>query len=145
QPPPQQEADDLLTSLKKLSLSEPTEPPKPLEAQRIEVIQRGTTIPTTRTAEVKSRSGAVQLSKVIPQLWIGRTPHLRIGIHTMGKFTRVESINVAEKFQEWERTYQTPLLKMVRLISELREVVKEHGNCAAVCNHEFKPPRLEIF
>lgn len=141
--------NDVLDSFSNLSISTgTTQPPNPNKTPRqmIEVTPRGTTVPTTRTAEVKTRSNPVNLRNTLPQLWFGRTPHLRIGMHQEGKFTHIESINAAEKFANWEQTYQTPLRKVVRLISELRKITKESGgNCVAVYNHNIKPPQLEVF
>ncbi|KAK2767046.1 hypothetical protein FQN54_006364 [Arachnomyces sp. PD_36] len=137
--------DSILDKLTKLCLSDGTEAGAPGEQQRIEVIQRGTTVPTTRTAEVKTRSSGLKLNHILPQLWIGRTPHLRVGMHSDGRFRRVEEIKAADKFIEWEETNQIQLLKVVRLLHDLREIVKNDGSCAAVCASTGRLPKLEIY
>ena len=144
--PSQQGEEGVLASLAQLSLTEGEKSTGREEPQRIQVIERGSRVPTTKTAEVKTRSKPKSLRDTLPQLWFGRTPHLRIGTHTMGTFTDVESIDAAANFPEWEERYQDSLRRMVSLISEIREVVKgvEGGRCAAVYNHKVKPPQLEL-
>lgn len=147
--PLQPDETEILDAFSKLSLSaEATGQPNTGKTpqQNIEVIPGGTMVPTTRTVEVKTRSKPVHFRNIIPQLWFGRTPHLRVGMHTTGKFTHIESIDVAGKFSDWEQKYQIPLRKVVYLLSELKRVTKQSGgNCVAVYNRAIKPPQLEIF
>ena len=84
---------------------------------------------------------------MIPQLWFGRTPHLFIGSHKGGTFTKVDSLNMTDRFPDWEKTNQDGLRKMVQLVTDLRETARAaHGGaCIAVCNHKVKPLRLAIF
>lgn len=149
QQPLQPGENDVLDLFSKLSISKgPAQPPNLNEKPRkkIEVTSRGTIVPTTRTTEMKTRSKPINLRNTLPQLWFGRTPNLRIGMHKEGRFTHIESINAAEKFAKWEDTYQTPLRKVVRLISELKKVTKQSGgNCVAVYNENIRPSQLEVF
>jgi septum formation inhibitor-activating ATPase MinD len=59
----------------------------------------------------------------------------------------VHRVNVGEKFQEWEIQQQEVLQKMVGLIAELRDVVREQnaGTCVVLCENKARPLRLEVF
>ena len=97
-------------------------------------------------AEIKTSVKPKPLGAYLPQLWFGRTPWLIIGYHTNGIFTEVKVTDARARFIDWENKHQTKLLKLVSLLTELREVVRKHpgGNCIAICKKGF-PLAIKIF
>jgi len=113
------------------------------------VIPRGTITPQSSIAELKTRTKPSSLSKFMPQLWFGRTSYLITGYHANGTFQKVNINQVKDQFEDWERkdANQTSLRKMVSLISQLRETVKEAKakGCIAIYERGIKPSTLQIF
>lgn len=150
--PVQSDPDEsILSSITNLSLGE-SAPQKhaPPASTDLSVVQHGRNITSSKLAEIKARGPkSLQMNKFMPQLWLGRTPYLLVGMHEKGNgvFNRVEIVDAAAKFPEWEKQNQDPLRRLSRLIAELRRVSKEtdYGSCIITCDHTIKPPRLEIF
>ncbi|KAL1980065.1 hypothetical protein VTN96DRAFT_4684 [Rasamsonia emersonii] len=108
------------------------------------VVQRGRLVPYSTTAKITTRSGGAKLTSSLPQLWFGWTPSLVRGYHKDGNFTKIETIDVAAKFHDWEKKNQYALQKMVQLIKETQQVAakEEGGCCIAVYNSRDQPARL---
>jgi hypothetical protein len=138
--------DDISASFAGLSLAEKSVLNQQDQYRRTNVILGGHLVPSSRTAEIKTRSKRLRLEETLPQLWFGRTPHLFFGIHENGTFTRVEAVDAASQFPDWEKRHQVSLCKMVHLITAMREATMgaKDGSCVAVYNHNLKPPQLEL-
>ena len=137
---------DLQASFASLSLTK-SKQKKPDRYQPTLTVPRGHLVPSSCIAEMKARSGGYRTHQMIPQLWFGRTPHLFIGTHKNGTFTKVDSIDLMSRFPDWEKANQDGLRKMVRLIADLRKMVRtaQGGPCVAVCNNKVRPLRLIIY
>lgn len=146
---PEWNNEDVLARLTKLSLDNSNaQKKKPAQNQYKPtwVVPRGHAVPSTTLAEIKAKK-RIRLADALPQLWFGRTPLLLSAIHNEGNFmVPVHRVNVGEKFQEWEIQQQEVLQKMVGLIAELRDVVREQkaGTCVVLCENKARPLRLEV-
>ncbi|KAJ9654415.1 hypothetical protein H2201_009006, partial [Coniosporium apollinis] len=107
----------------------------------------------SQLAEIKTRGGRkpLQLGKMLPQLWFGRTPHLLVGMHEAGDgtFGRVDGIDAAARFPAWEAQNQGALRALVGVLARLREVVRspavgESGVAVVVCDCKVKPASLDV-
>lgn len=98
-------------------------------------------------AELKLRNKRHSNGADMPQLWFGRTPWLIVGYHTKGTVNKVNTINAATRFANWETENQTELCKLATVLSRLREgVMKNKGmNCSAICQKHSSPPLLKIY
>ncbi|KAF2423194.1 hypothetical protein EJ08DRAFT_596344 [Tothia fuscella] len=139
---PTRGSSEVMNSMANLSIS------KPKRGQgEVKVIQAGRLIPCSALSEVKSKSKRnIPLNQVLAQLWFGRIPHLFVGQHTDGVFTKIEQTDVGAEFLNWETAQQEHLRKLAQLISELRDFTKDAGGqCVLVCDHRVKPLKLEIY
>ena len=142
--------ENLLSSITNVSLSESAPQKHALPHQRISVIQHGRNIISSNLAEIKTRGpNSLQMNKLMPQLWLGRTPYLLVGMHEKGSgvFNRVEIGDAAAKLPEWEKKNQDSLRTLSGLIAELKRISREtdDGSFIITCDHIIKPPRLKIF
>jgi len=100
-------------------------------------------------AELKTQATRKPISKLMPQLWFGRTPYLISGFHTNGTFQDISATKAKDKFEEWEtrETNQTDLRKLVSLLSRLRMASESVGGkaCIAICERGVKPVNLRVF
>lgn len=143
------DASELVDALDGLQIQDSGHEAKRVESSQVRVIARGSGIPHTMAAEIKSTVKRKPLGLILPQLWFGRTPHLIRGYHLGGVFHNIQVTNMESDLQKWEagEENQMALRKMARLLSQLREVVKMSGTktCMAVCESARKPVALEVF
>lgn len=55
----------------------------------IMVNRKGNGTPQSLTAEIKTGKKSVSMSKILPQMWFGRTQTLIKGIHSEGEFHKI--------------------------------------------------------
>lgn len=143
--------ENLLSSITNVSLGESAPQKHALPASTdLSVIQHGRNITSSKLAEIKTRGpNSLQMNKLMPQLWLGRTPYLLVGMHEKGSgvFNRVEIVDAAAKFPRWEKQNQDSLRTLSGLIAELKRISREtdDGSCIITCDHTIKPPQLKIF
>ncbi|CAM1511856.1 Fc.00g093690.m01.CDS01 [Cosmosporella sp. VM-42] len=117
------------------------------QQSNIQVIPRGIVTPHTKTAELKS-SGGKHIRPSTPQLWFGRTPFLIRGYHTDGVFHNIDVVKAEDRFKAWETEtrLQDGLRKLSKLLSELRDVVKDSKGRACMVIHNSRDRScLKIF
>ncbi|KPM40834.1 hypothetical protein AK830_g5718 [Neonectria ditissima] len=128
---------DLSDTLKSLQIRDPE---TDTNLTKVQVISRGSFVPHTHAAEIKSIARHKTLGHLLPQLWFGRTQNLIQGHHIEGVFHKITVDNVGQDLRIWEaqlRT-QTALRKVAMLLAELRGIVKnsECKACVVVCQKQ---------
>ena len=120
---------DGLKSLRLSSVSGQAGRPK---LNSVIVSREGLGTDQTTIAEIKT--GKKSKSKILSQMWFGRTPYLIRGRHSKGTFDRIDIKCLDMDLIEWENKSenQLTLRKMAGLISELRNEVKKTDNNAAI-------------
>ncbi|PNY22475.1 Uncharacterized protein TCAP_07130 [Tolypocladium capitatum] len=100
-------------------------------------------------AEIKTSSNRKNpnISKYLPQLWLGRTPWLIVGSHTDGNFGEISIIDAGARFTSWETRRQVELRKLVAVLARLRDAVRGNGggNCVAIYEHGSTPRAIKVF
>jgi hypothetical protein len=132
--------------LKSLRLSSVSEKTGRMKSNSIIASRAGVGTDQTTTAEIKT--GKSPQSKILPQMWFGRTPYLIRGQHTKGTFDRIDIRCLDKDLIEWENKAdnQLALRKMARLISELRNAVRRSNNKAAILIfRRDQPGRIQLF
>ncbi|KAK7427012.1 hypothetical protein QQZ08_006439 [Neonectria magnoliae] len=133
---------DLVDTLKALQIRE-AETGK--ELSNIHVISRGSFVPHTHAAEIKSIGRPKSLSEILPQLWFGRTQNLIRGHHNDGVFHKIDVSNVGQDLRVWETQLrpQDALRKVVTLLGQLRRIAQnsEGKACVVVVQKQF----LKVF
>ncbi|KAI0514675.1 hypothetical protein F5B22DRAFT_610336 [Xylaria bambusicola] len=101
--------------------------------------------PQSAAAEIKTTTKDFgSFSRHLPQLWFGRTPWLIRARHSGGTFDRILIRRAGDEFTAWEEEHQTELRRLVSLLSQLREVVKENGSKRCIGIFERRARDLEI-
>lgn len=108
------------------------------------VTLQGTPISSSKLAEIKARKFE-RINGSMPQLWFGRTPYLLTGKHINGVVHSVSCSHVGLQFTEWETANQDKLCKLVSLLAELKRIVRETGEGAAILLCEHKGAPIQIF
>lgn len=146
---PRDETVSLVDSLDSLQIRAPTLNSNVSPHTSVCVIPRGTITAQSSTAEIKTRTKSSSLSKILPQLWFGRTPYLITGHHANGTFDSVDIGQVRDRFEDWERkeANQDALRKLASLLSQLRESVQctKEKACIGIYEHGVKPVALHVF
>ena len=124
----QEPLEELQADLEQLSLGNSevplnsTPPGLPEQPHGAKIMKQST------AAEMKtSRAGKTSITTFLPQLWFGRTPWLIVGSHIEGTFLDTKVTNVEERLKQWETERQDELRKLVTLLAELREVLRDSG------------------
>lgn len=101
------------------------------KSQRTSAMLGGRIVGSSSMAELKTYQGEnFRIEKHLPQLWFGRTPNLLVGTHKNGTFHKLEAIDAASHFVDWETKHQVELRKLTWLIAGLREATRRTpGEC----------------
>ncbi|KAH8752665.1 hypothetical protein F5882DRAFT_368496 [Hyaloscypha sp. PMI_1271] len=146
---PRDETTSLVDSFDSLQIRAPTLNSNVSPHISVCVVPRGIITAQSSTAEIKTRTKSSSLSKILPQLWFGRTPYLITGHHTNGTFDSVNISHVRDQFEDWERkeANQNALRKLASLLSQLREAVKraKEKACIGIYERGVKPVALHVF
>ncbi|EPE33028.1 hypothetical protein GLAREA_06040 [Glarea lozoyensis ATCC 20868] len=113
----------------------------------VHVISRGHDINPDQIVEIKSYSAPYfNTKKTLPQLWFAQTKHLCIGRHKNGRVTeKLEMRDMTEELQTWEAAHQEELKNMMRIIREVRDIVKVKRRCTVVCRTVEGVKCLSVF
>ena len=136
--------DNLANVLKSLSLSSDTMNETSVQS-KLTIKREGQVIPRESTLEIKTRVShrPLELSEVVPQLWVSQTPKLVRAYHKRGKFStpKVEDITAAVK--QWEQSHKDDIKKLVALINRILWVARNWGGG---CTVRYNPAedKLEI-
>ncbi|KAH6868695.1 hypothetical protein BKA58DRAFT_317291 [Alternaria rosae] len=99
------------------------------------VLLAGTSVPHSRTMELKSNNK----SKPLDQVWVGRTSRWSLGLNKDGVFSSTEKIFTPEEMRknyEDDGKRQAALRKLVWLLEELKTTVKKNtsnGSAVLLC------------
>jgi len=122
-------SDMPLNYISSLSISDAIVRPSPLEPiahdspQATIIIHKGTPIPQSRIAELKTSQKA--MTAPMEQMWFGRTSFWVCGRHKKGDFTRADPVHISEEqFVDWENKNQVQLSRLAWTLERLREVTK---------------------
>ena len=128
---------DTMTSLQEALTALSVEPPLPARAapdgsETLRVIRAGTEIPQRALVKIKTRSRLnidnLDWGVIYPQLFIGQTPTLKIGVHQRGEFYEVREEKLdAPKREEVARETQTALKKLWTILKELHNLAMAQG------------------
>jgi hypothetical protein len=122
--------------------------PMPRMLEGVAVIQKGHLVSPASILEVKcvGKNGG-QLGKKTPQCWFSQTKHLFVGHHKDGLVEKVTRAEMSSRFEDWEKTHQDELRKLMALIKEVRDVARQvnDGKCCLVCDRREKPRVLRVF
>ncbi|KAJ4363210.1 hypothetical protein N0V83_010330 [Neocucurbitaria cava] len=137
-----QSVDNISTLMQRLYVVEP--PPNASQGRSTAVIPKGRYIEAAKLAETKARKSE-RLNEAMPQLWFGRTPYLLVGKHDKGVFHSTTCTHVEPQFAKWEDANQDKLCKLVNLLIELKQAVRETAKGAGVLVCEPKGAPLRLF
>lgn len=108
---------------------------KTIQTQVTQVIRRGRFTESAKLTEIKVRKlgrNYHHLNEAMSQLWFGRTPYLLLGRATDGNVHSISCRNVEAKFAEWEKFNEERLKKLVTLLAELKQTMRETGGKPAL-------------
>jgi hypothetical protein len=122
----------LAADLDSLRLSPIGEGDRKMRAQSVFANPGGHGSAQSTIAELKTSKKST--TKIMPQMWFGRTPYLIRGLHDHGVFEKLVISRVGDNFQSWETELenQTALRKMVGLIARVRNLLVDAEEHAAI-------------
>jgi hypothetical protein len=122
----------LAADLDSLRLSSIGEGDRKMRAQSVFANPGGHGSAQSTIAELKTSKKST--TKIMPQMWFGRTPYLIRGLHDHGVFEKLVISRVGDNFQSWETELenQTALRKMVGLIARVRNLLVDAEEHAAI-------------
>jgi hypothetical protein len=139
------DTDDLLDSLKSMSIASPQVQP----TGSVQVLSEGRVVPPATIIEIKTRAlhRHLKIDEVLPQLWFAQTPNLFVGYHTNGHFQQVHKLAMKPEFERWEKQHQVHLKKLVGLLKKLREAARstKGQRCVVVGARDGASSRLKIY
>jgi hypothetical protein len=81
-----------------------------------------------------------------PRMYFGRIPTLIVGTYRDGLFSSIQAFSAKHMLTEWEAERQDDLRKLVRLLSDWKEVTKQAGGKAiALCDAQFWPLKFNVY
>ena len=94
----------------------------------------GKVVDLSSTLEIKTRAASrtLDMSEVLPQLWISQTPNLVVGYHRNGVFSGIRLRNVKQEVRNWELSNQGALCRLACLMRRITTVMKQSGGSSAV-------------
>ena len=89
---------------------------------------------TEPTLEIKTRviRRRIPLPEVLPQLWLSQTHKLVRAYHLSGRFEFPQVEDITAECKEWEDAHQQDLRRLVYLIRQIMDVVKDGGGRAVI-------------
>ncbi|KAF1843589.1 uncharacterized protein K460DRAFT_378702 [Cucurbitaria berberidis CBS 394.84] len=138
----QHSIDNITATLAQMGVNKPQPTAKSREGTN--AISKGTYIDSSKLAETKARK-AERLNDAMPQLWFGRTPYLLVGKHIKGVVNSTTCTHAETQFAQWEGANQEKLRKLVSLLAELKQTVRETERRSAVLVCEDRDGPLQVF
>ncbi len=114
----------------------------------VRVIQTGHLIAPSSIVEIKSRSKAIKMKEVIPQLWFSQTEHLFVGHHREGIIEQETTrYDMAAYFKAWETQHEEQLHKLLSLILRIKEAVQqtEGRRGVIIYDHAEKSRKIKVY
>jgi hypothetical protein len=141
---PQQTSDSLALELGRLSISK-TE--AVTSSSMISIESGGREVESPSTLEIKTRTyhRPLDMSNVLPQLWISQTPNLVIGYHQKGIFKDVQLQNMIPEIQDWENANQKALQSLQCLLKRIIQAAESSPTGRAIVVKYDSEMSLKIF
>lgn len=105
------------------------------DAGAVRVESGGRAVPPSSILEIKTRAATkmLDMTEVLPQLWISQTPNLIVGYHHHGVFGNIQTRDMRQEIQKWEVANQGTLRKLACLIKKITAAASESPHhCALV-------------
>ncbi|PYH76428.1 hypothetical protein BO82DRAFT_359142 [Aspergillus uvarum CBS 121591] len=146
QHPEELENEDLLNMMSDLSLAQPAKSSYIPTETRLGTMKQGKKVPVYSTLEIKTRvlHKPIRMQEVLPQLWVSQTPNLVRAYHKGGVFRPPDVEDVTLEISDWEKDHADDLGRLVKLIKDIIEVVKENEG-SAVLKHDGRRNHLEVW
>lgn len=127
-------SDTLVDGLGGLSISEAEK-----TASGLTVVRSGkkADVPVSSLLEIKTRavSRVLDMTEVLPQLWISQTPKLAVGYYSKGVFNNVKAQDMTAEILWWEAASQGDLGRLAGLLSNVICAVRRSSNRQAVVEY----------
>lgn len=95
-------------------------------------INKGRKIPQKAVFDIKTRSNKynaeIDMSEVLPRIWISQTPNFIVGYHRNGYFDDVRVQDVKDKIQDWETDNQEAIGRFYNVIQEILKFARGLGS-----------------
>ncbi|GMF81809.1 unnamed protein product [Aspergillus oryzae] len=119
---PAEAAEDLLSSLKKVAIS--NLPESGLKNPRIlKISAGGECISQSAIFDLKTRSFRKKdedtLSQELPRLWIAQIPYFILAHHKAGLFSDIQVVDVRERVKRWEEDQEATLARFADLLKKI--------------------------
>ncbi|PYH99221.1 hypothetical protein BO71DRAFT_446687 [Aspergillus ellipticus CBS 707.79] len=146
QHPEELENEDLLNMISDLSLTQPAKSSYITTETRLGTMKQGKKVPVYSTLEIKTRvlHKPIRMQEVLPQLWVSQTPNLVRAYYKGGVFRPPDVEDVTLEISDWEKDHADDLGRLVKLIKDIIEVVKENEG-SAVLKHDGRRNHLEVW
>lgn len=117
--------------------SETTETTSTVQASvesELTIKREGQVVSRESTLEIKTRvfHKPLELSEVVPQLWISQTPKLVRAYHQRGRFQRPEVEDVTTAMKDWEKGNQDDIKKLIALVNRILRVTRNWGGSSII-------------
>ena len=129
---------DLTDVVSSMSMSTPLVlASKSSEKTKLHVIRAGIEVPQGALVKIKTRSKRniqnLDWDAIYPQLYIGQTPTLKIGVHQRGRFEEVQTKTLdSPELKEVARETETGMKKLWSVLKELHNLVMANGKDARI-------------
>lgn len=127
------DVDDLANALSSARISDGTSAPPPTKIGPINVVRAGQTVAQKDLIKLKTKSSVTPYPWITayPQILLGQTPTLKVGIQTRGTFETVLSRQLdSSDFDEEKKTYQPALNKLRKLLGDIHDAALVRGRGA---------------
>lgn len=120
--------------------------------RRLQIKEGGQPISQESIFDIKTRSAfdfktrtikkEIDMTDIIPRLWISQIPTLIVGFHDRGLFEDIRVQDMREEIKEWEADNAESLQQLASLLHELVELAGTSRTKLEICRSESGP--LEI-
>lgn len=95
--------------------------------QTLQVELRGTNIPQAITLDIKTRSvhNKLDMSTVLPRLWMSQTPKFVCAYHEYGNFKKPGVEDLTDAVRKWETDNASPLARFHALVKRIIDTVRD--------------------
>ncbi|TFY75226.1 hypothetical protein EWM64_g8786 [Hericium alpestre] len=121
-------------SIEAVSPAENKKQPLNLPAHGLRVVRGGSEVPQESVVELMTRSTIsmqLDVSIIIPPVYLSQASHLHIGIHTQGQFSRIHRISTTHKsdsISAGEKQMNGDFEKLGMVLKNIQEIAIAHRN-----------------
>lgn len=101
----------------------------PSQDQKLQLKRQGTMVPQDRIFDIKTRSdrNVLDMSEILPRLWMNQTPNFLLAYHQFGLFSRPEVKDVREDINKWWVHNTATLGIFHSVIKRIMDTVRDAG------------------